>query len=69
MLNDLVLTGMAIGLVAALLTGAYCCYHHWHGRGRFTADSLYHRHRARLGFAGFFTSGLFLLVLVLSSGG
>ena len=61
---------MAIGivLVAALGAAIYFAYHKWHGRGRFTADTLYHRRRARLGFAGFSLSGLCLLVLVLLLG-
>ena len=59
---------MVVALIAALFTACYFAYHHWHGRGRFTADTLYHRRRARLGFVGFLLSGLFLFVFALLLG-
>ena len=62
---DLIWIGIALVVAVALCAASYFGYHRWNGRGRFTADSLYHRQRARLGFVGFSISGLLLLVLVL----
>lgn len=68
MLADFAWIAMGIVLVAALVAAVYFAYHKWNGRGRFTADTLYHRRRARLGIAGFSISGLCLFVLVLVLG-
>jgi uncharacterized membrane protein len=61
----LIWTGIALFTVVAALALLYFGYHRWHGRGRFTADSLYHRQRAHLGFVALSVSGLFVFLLLL----
>jgi len=59
---------MALALLTALTGAGYYAYHHWHGRGRFTADTLYHRQRAKLGFVAFLLGGLVMFVLMIFVG-
>lgn len=66
--TDLIWTGMALLVVAALSAACYSGYHRWNSRGRFTADGLYHRERAELGLKAVMIAGVLLFVLALLLG-
>lgn len=59
---------MVLLVVATLGAACYSGYHRWSGRGRFTADSLYHHERAELGLKAFIIAGVLLLILALLLG-
>jgi hypothetical protein len=63
--TELVVDALAVVALTALVAAFYAAYHHWHGRGRLTADTIYHRQRAQLGFVVLVPSGIVLFGLVL----
>ena len=65
MSTDLLVVGITLFSAVAVIDVIYLGYHHWNGRGRFTADTLYHRRRARFGFVGLSISGFCVVVLAL----
>jgi hypothetical protein len=65
---DLIWTGIALALVAALGAVTYSAYHRWQIRDPFTADGFYHKERMQLGGITFMMATVFLFVLLMLLG-